>query len=42
MFKNLIEKKMKGIELTQTEYYEAIDKFISLFGMEQTNEEIYY
>lgn len=30
MFKNLIEKKMNGRELTQTEYYEAIDKFLSL------------
>ncbi len=29
MFRNLIEKKYNGIELTQTEYYEAIDKFIA-------------
>ena len=29
MFKNLIEKKFNGQELSQTEYYEAIDKFVS-------------
>lgn len=27
MFSNLIEKKFNGKELTQTEYYEAVDKF---------------
>ena len=29
MFKNLIDKKYNGLELTQTEYYEAIDKFVA-------------
>ncbi len=29
MFKNLIDKKYQGIELNQTEYYEAVDKFVS-------------
>lgn len=29
MFRNLIEKKFNGQELTQTEYYEAIDKFVA-------------
>lgn len=28
MFKNLIEKKFNGNELTQTEYYEAVDKLL--------------
>ena len=29
MFKNLIDKQYNGLELTQTEYYEAIDKFVA-------------
>ena len=29
MFRNLIEKKYNGQELSQTEYYEAIDKFVA-------------
>ena len=29
MFSNLIEKKFNGKELTQTEYYEAVDKLVS-------------
>ncbi len=32
MFKKLIDKKCKGVELTQTDFYEAIDKFIA-FGV---------
>ncbi|MBR4998906.1 MAG: hypothetical protein IKY10_03405, partial [Clostridia bacterium] len=28
MFSNLIEKKYNGNELTQTEYYEAVDKLL--------------
>ena len=29
MFSNLIEKKYNGFELTQTEYYEAVDKLVA-------------
>lgn len=29
MFRNLIEKKYNGKELTQTEYYEAVDKLVA-------------
>ncbi len=29
MFKKFIDKKFNGIELTQTEFYEAIDKFVA-------------